>query len=819
MNSTIILYYNSLIEKDKNFILDHWVSSSQRNPNAILLYLNTLEKDTIDNFQYVKQALSVTIKLDMSQTSLNMGSNDGVKDLNYVSIQNGNEKVYYYFVISKNWKSANTIELVLSMDTLNTFMYDADYEISPKTLIKRMHRDRFKYMVRSHRIDFEGTSGESIVLEFTNTDFVHSSIKSMSYTSEYSITGGTLSTFTSNYKKYIRFTGTLTHTGPQWVWITYYVNALETIIDLKSEEINVPVYKRQDEQIIYEKDGYSKIDWSLYYKTANNQETTPVDCYLVPSEPMSFYYQQASGEFNTGNIPSNKYLLFFVAYNDPPITFDIDGVTYTPSRSYESYYSVTSFRAIALFNDSGTIKVYEGSFNNYQGPRGGWHLISTHPNSIKVINSPEKVYSNEVASLPNPSTIYNNQIYMNIYAQHETEMGALIETTIYGNNEIDKTLSTNIKIINIPYSPTPFEIDENNIFTFDACWEYNSGDGKLKLIDFNNRFKNEVETAIASPLEVFSYNLYQHINLWEDVSRTIADPKLMHSDYYRPKFVYDSFSKIFPLEQINYEKSSKDINLKFDFIMSRNIVSKFLFMFNQFKYKYAKEDYENIVAVSRNNEEVLYNSQYLDYIRTGYNYDLKAKERTEVASGIGIGLNVAGLIASIGIGIATQNPLAIAGVVGTSLGLAGQLVNYAKTTAQNEENIQKKLQETQMQAVSVMNADDYDLLYAYSQNKAKWCIYECSERMQEVLDDLFFYCGYVVNEQGKPNIHTRRSFNFVQASLVVNQTTNLTLEIQEDIQEKFEQGVTFLHYSFNKFDFNQDKENIELAVLPYYTEE
>ena len=71
----------------------------------------------------------------------------------------------------------------------------------------------------------------------------------------------------------------------------------------------------------------------------------------------------------------------------------------------------------------------------------------------------------------------------------------------------------------------------------------------------------------------------------------------------------------------------------------------------------------------------------------------------------------------------------------------------------------------------------------------------------------------IVNEQVKPNVNTRRGFTFVQATLVINQTNNLTMEIQEDIQEKFENGVTFLHYSFNKFDFDQDKENIEKAVL------
>lgn len=805
MNSTITLYYNCLIEKDKNFILDN------NGVKAIETYLQTLTSVTINNFQYIKQALSLSIKIDASQIGLEMGEN--AQNLNYVKIQNGTQNPCYYFIISKRWKSANTIELVLSMDTLNTYQYDGDYEISPKTLIKRMHKDRFKKIT--------GSFGENNVVALLgieyNVDHVelayaHGTIKTMSATSSNPNIEVTLSEVVKSGLTYIRM-----HIKPlnssflvTNIKVTYEVNGYENIIDLKSEEINAPVYKIND-YTLYDQKGTSMIDWSLYYKTADDQATTPVDCYLIPSGAITFYYQQASGEFDNNNVPEDKYLLFFVDYNEPPITINIDGISYTPSMRKNPCMNVRVIKAIAIFNDNGTLKVYQGEFNDYRGYNGKWTLVADNPTHIYVENSPEDVNSHQADSLPSASTIFNNNLHLSAYATHITNMGSLVETTIYGDNSIDKTLSTNIKIINIPYSPTPFSVDLNEIFTFDSCWTYNSGDGKLKLTDFSKRFSNIIQTDYPSIIGKFISSINEDIS--NDISRNLLDPKLLHSDYFRPKFVYDSFTKIFPLEQIDFELSDKSLYFNFNFIMSRNIVSKFLFKFEQFAYKFSKEDYEDIVAVSRNNEEVLYNSQYLDYIRTGYNYDLKAKEKTEVASGIGIALNVAGLIASIGIGAATGNPIAIGSAVASGIGLASQLVGYAKTTAQNEENIQKKLQETQMQAISVINADDYDLLYAYSQNKAKICEYEVSPRMKKVLDDLFFYCGYVINEQGKPNVNTRRSFNFVQASLMVNHTNNLPNEIVDDIKEKFEQGVTFLHYSFNKFDFNQDKENIERSIL------
>lgn len=806
MNSTITLYWNCLLEKEKNFILDN------NGVNAIETYLQSIESLTIEKFQYIKQALSLTIKIDWSQSYLEMGNRN--RDLNYIKIQNGEEHPCYYFIISKIWKSMATLELVLSMDTLNTFQYDDDYEVSPKTLVKRMHKDRFTKVSGYHYKTFYHSGGATMyTFYFDSVNYVRSHISNMTW--NINAHGGTytdvsLEQVKINYKTYIKFMFRAISSTTYDIYISYEVDALLAFIDLKSEEINVPTYKTSDLTIYETKQG-KRNDWSLYYKSADNQETTPIDCFLVPENAIDFKYQGTESKFTNGNVPSNKYLVFSSTYPNGELTFNCGGDTYTIT-TYSGEHD--RYKLLAIQNDGGTIKVYGATFvdTDIHGWVGSWTLIYT--GDVVLENAPEKVYSYEVSSLPTASQWGNGGLYNSSYATHETSFTAYVDATLQGHESIDKSLSTNVKIINLPYSPTPYDIDDNNIYTFDACWTYNVDDERLKLSDFNKRWVNEIDSGFDSVLLPMIYNTYQRINIEQDASRQLPDPKLYHSDYYRPKFVYDSFTKLFPLEKVDYTASNKDANFKFDFIMSRNIVSKFLFKFNQIKYTYSNEDYDNIVAVSRNNEEVLYNSQYLDYIRTGYNYDLKAKERQETASGIGIGLNIAGLIASIGLSfVPGGQAIGIGSAIASTLGLAGQLVNYAKTTAQNEENVQRKLQETQMQGVSVMNADDYDLLYSYSENKAKYCIYECSPQMRRVLDDLFFYCGYVINEQMKPNVNTRRSFNFVQASLVINHTNNLTNEVMDDIKEKFDQGVTFLHYSFNKFDFNQDKENIERSLL------
>ena len=153
---------------------------------------------------------------------------------------------------------------------------------------------------------------------------------------------------------------------------------------------------------------------------------------------------------------------------------------------------------------------------------------------------------------------------------------------------------------------------------------------------------------------------------------------------------------------------------------------------------------------------VIMNKYYINYLRNGYNYDLKSKERQDVAGGVGIGLSAAALVGSIALTASGYGTAAgVAGIVGSVTSLVSSSVNYAKTVAQNEQNIAQKLSEARNQAVSVQNADDVDLLNAYSGNRAKLCTYKITDRMKKALYDLFWFCGYSTQEQKVPDIDTR----------------------------------------------------------------
>ena len=88
-----------------------------------------------DSFQYQKFQLDFYVKINRPQNVIS-GHSLG----NYVRFEQDG-KIWYYFIRNTDWKGVNTVELKLSIDSINTFRNDLTW--SDKTAIQREHRDRF----------------------------------------------------------------------------------------------------------------------------------------------------------------------------------------------------------------------------------------------------------------------------------------------------------------------------------------------------------------------------------------------------------------------------------------------------------------------------------------------------------------------------------------------------------------------------------------------------------------------------------------------------------------------------------------------------
>ena len=723
------------------------------------------------------------------------------------------------------------------MDVLNSFEWDTYYEVSDKTLVKRQHKNRFSNVTTwTYTSDPVDISDETIQMRIQTPLMANARIKSVS-NAMITVIGGTVTAdlnVTLNYTNnnnsgYV--IATITSSGTQTIKFsfTYTVYAYMAQVDLKSEGINPPLYKVNEVDF----PDQSGTTWSLLYKNKNdpdpNNLVNPVDCFLYPARDLTIQIPSSGAKLDTNNTIDSGWMIFSDQHNTPIPSFMVNNESLSPSYTAGSVNGTYTATAIAFkkigtqisvqFCSYGTRMVTQPQPPYYHGEDFCTWVDKGSYSSILVNTSAQSLRYNKQTSLPSTKTAMNN-IRPASQATSTVTLGTgVLSENIHSKDSIDRTDAKNIKLITLPYCPTLITVSSANVVLGNEWWYTNN---TLQLRDLNTKFKNTIETSYPHQIADLVWSTYQE-TLDGTGDRINKDPKLYHSDFYYKKFVYDSFSKIFRTECLDWEESlraSKDTpRFAFEFVTSRNIVSKFLFIFPEYTTgKKGIEDYDNMLAVARNNEEVLYNSQYLNYLRTGYNYDLKTKERNTAAGAAGIGISLATLVGSMALTASGVGAgIGVAGIVGSVAGLAGSAISLAKTTAQAEENIQRKLQESQNQAVSVNAADDYDLLEAYSGNMAKMCTYQVSTAMRDALDDMFYYAGYVVNEQYKPDVNIRYWFDFLQADLVITYTENLSKEIIELIKKKFSEGVTFFHcHTFNgvrKWDLAQEKENWEKWIV------
>lgn len=838
--STIILYKDCKIDESKHFVVD-----------SLEDYLGTLSSRTFLKTQFIRHDLSIEVKLDLPQDYQEFLGN---YNYNYCSIINSSSsKKVYYFIINKKQLASNTIKLILEMDTINTFKPTVDFDIDDKTLVLREHKDRikkinlgdlnpsllteFELTISSpyEVITYEGrpavkfTQYASSFLQQDKEKFVEAEQLGINtfeiyYNYDYSnlnievIVIGTLqdlSYFDYNFKLY-----------------QYYIEDYKYFrnIDFYSENISPLLYKTKEDLILQE----INTSWNLIYQNKEgeynpSQKAEPIECYLLPDMPLTISYTGSpAASFGTSSFNANTFNIITASYLDgyevPPqrvdsqsksLILEVNGEQYKIYDKW-AYYGDDFLRfekyvvEIENVGASLTFRYYKFVGTNANGgfrPSKGLIKEIFSVSTIKILNCPEEIDVFEASTpLSNWTPAESNKTIS--FASSQTgDLKALFE--------FDRTDAKLIKIIKLPYIPTSYKY-ENNILEFSSDWVYNAGSSILKLQDLNTQFNYTFNSDI---------NPFEELEPLTDTSfiagrdrNDYFESKIFNSEFYYNKFVYDSFGFIFRLECINLEEFLKiyENTFKINFITTTTINSKFAFIFPDYILKYSVEDYDNVLTVARNNEVSIYNSQYLNYIRTGYNYDLKALERSKRLTNLGVASSIVGGATGSAIALATGSiSTKISSVVGTASSITTSIINGIESIKSQEENIERRLLQSQNQATSISGSDDLDLMVAYTGNKAKLCKYEISERMKNALYDLFYYTGYAENSTKIPNVNTRLYFNYLSCELefMENTSKNIPEFAITRIKELYKGGITFLHKVNGSWNFEQDKENFEVSLM------
>lgn len=698
-----LTFYQCEITPEKNCVVDD-----------ITGYLSSLTPLVVNNFQYIKLDLDLYIKINSSQVNVPKFN------YNYVAVKNEDvDKVYYYFIIgSPKWISQNTIQLQLSLDTLNTYWTELTF--TDKTHITRQHKDRFTKKTSNHLLRKVDKYEEGI----TGTKFFK--------------TGTSLRVSSADY------------------------------------------------------------DWYLIYKNKEDVSTNtsvPIDCFCCASENITL------------NLPTSENGINFANYNvgDSISIYSKDNSSFTWTVNGSSY----------TISADGTYKgliLIKRQFANvgYLLKSDGNVLVSNIGNTtLTGITSTLKGYYAagydpiELGQADNYSSAIGN-----LELQNYTEL--LIggtSGTLSSINTVNRSDTKIIKIIKMPYAPFDVNIVSGKM-TIPTGWIYSGG--YLKLEDLNTEFLSYVDGGFDLDELQLAYNAGDlSANKNHDIK---YESKLYNSNFYSVKYAYDNFEKEILLERFNVRTDFPGNVIKFK--QSNNISSNSLFDIQAINGTYEEPTlYGRYLNVNRQNELALFSSDYINYIRTGYNYDKKAKERQRYSNIMSIGLSAAGSVAGFAASAVTGG-VSTAAAIGTTQSLINGISNAIFQAISAEDAINQKLESTKQSPASVSNTEDLNLLSYYNGNRLIHYTESVSDEVKNSIYTLFRLTGYACNEYGVPNVSSRLYYNFLQCDADIEESSwTAGTDFLDDIKSRLKTGITIFHKVNGSYDFQQTKENFETWLI------
>ena len=693
-----------------------------------------------DDFAPFTPQLSETIKIDANDDNALF-----LSPITYLQAwaygENGIIQFYYFFVTAIRRLANGTCAIDIEMDTINTYLTGTlSYNLSPKTLIKREHVDRW-----------ENWSG--------------------------SITGGF---------------------------------AMSPKIDRVSE--GMQPRKIRTAEITGSGDNYY-----LLYKTSktlsSDDLSNPVNCYLCGDNAILAKVGGIGSTCSWTSEQLNDGYFYYIIDEDQPAQRVTSGSNVITLGNTDSLGNV--IRGICFYRSGSNINVL---------------TLTSSPSLPNVINfstgliANTSITFNAVKQIRHSNASRTDQFSL-IGAMSTTVINAGYTADSYcmAISSVDRTDSRFLKIIKLPYAPSTITTNVDGTKNV-AGFTYDQTEQLFKSSDISQEFKNNAVFTHELAFLRYTTQAYASEADMALAYRGLLDPKLYNSDFFNFKINYDSFSITIPLEFVYFDDPAEIPSISIDFKPTNTINSNFAFrlrFINNGSIIAEDTDYSDYLITSRNNELTIFSNSYIDYIKTGYNYDKKSKAISTTSSWVGTALSIGGGVATAAVGAATGNAFGMAAGVALTASALSQLSGSIATTINNENSMTNKLAQLKAQSTNTTGADDIDLLQFYGNNKLRYSEWRVTEQTQRLLNDLFYYFGYARNTLGIPDIESRYWFNFVQCTPVWNTyfETGCKKDILNDLASKFENGITFFHNGTRtegavSYDFAQEKENWEIGLLP-----
>ena len=562
-------------------------------------------------------------------------------------------------------------------------------------------------------------------------------------------------------------------------------------VDDYDEGISPVKYLKSKEQIT----SSLNYDFYLIYKNKANLDTStsvPLDCFLCASQniALNITVDYNGIQFSDYNVGDSLYVF---SKDNSVFTTTINGVSYTIGGS--SQYKGIAFVKRSVNNVAYLLRESDAVLT---GPIGD--------SALTDVNAALKVKVCRGFDPGTDTSIYN---YYYILGQVEARNYVSITigqttATLLTINDVNRSDTSIVKIIKMPYPPFTPQVNQGKMSIPDG-WTFSGG--FLLLNDLNTEFLSYVDQdSISDLMQITTTKQNISTNQPHDIK---YESKLYNSSFYTLKYMYDNFEKEIYLDRFHTSIVYPGIDIRFK--QSNNISSNSLFDFTALNGSYDEPlVYGQYLNVNRSNEVALYSSDYINYIRTGYNYDKKAKELQFKSSLTSAGLSTVGSLLSAAFGGGIGQAVAIS--AGTSV--LKSITDTINNQIQAENNIQPKLDQTRLSPTSVSSTEDLNLLSYYNGNRLLKVQESIEDHIKNSLYNLFRLTGYACNDYGIPQTDTRLYYNFIQCDPRFDESQwNYSQTFLDDIKAKYNVGVTVFHRVNNAYDFSQSRENFESWLI------
>ena len=571
-------------------------------------------------------------------------------------------------------------------------------------------------------------------------------------------------------------------------------------------------------------------DWTAFYFSDGTDASSPISSFLVADEPL-FQKTLKAAEDTLSVNPSSGYpnssSVYFclcesystkVAFNQLSSqntrvvtlgeTAQIDGrdCIVLAARVWYDYKSATSTSGAYLY------KLWydrNGLFVKEEQVGGIENLLNniTAPKCARVFSGTSARPTSMAAILRLPT--------LDIFFKKDVDD----LDRIVAESDIDRTALGLKKAICLPYRP--FDRDDAGYLP-EGCFVVA---GKILLA------RDDLESTISFTPKGRELRLpYMTAKPTEKTDGKAGalqlEPKVYSSEFRFSKLVYDSFSIVLKGEESYFNSNLSEIGndkIVFKFFASPSMVSEFDLTLYSWPGWSAEEfilspvwseDYPLHLIINRNNETPVYTSAYLDYLRTGYNYDLKSQAVQLGMQGLGIAISAI----NAGVGIAATfatGGLAAPYAVSAATGFASSIANIGKTAAENQRGNAQRLKELQAQGASVAGNSDFAVSKRYTKNRVSLETYSVEPRLIASARSFFYLKGYATDEIKAPTCHSRAHFDFIECEPVFQpEALSLFPKWMLDlIADDLRQGVTVMHPVAGDYDIGQTSSNFELSVL------